>query len=596
MRRLPAALAALLLNTFAATASFAAPPPTAPGSAAPALSPASPANDAQKEEARSHFELGLSHFDRGEWSAALAEFMRARELYPTRSATKNAAVCLRKENRFDEALDMFEALDHDYADLSETDRALARQEIAELKRSVGTLAIHAAEPGASVTIDGRSRGNSPLPGPLRIGVGAHVVRVYKEGFVPFEVRVEISSGQAASVDANLRALTRSGRLRVVEQSGKTLDVVVDDAVVGKTPWEGNVAPGEHTVLLRGEGNLGTQPISAPVTAERDTPLTLSAEELDAGARIEPTPGGALVAVDGVAVGRGIWEGKLRPGPHRFEATAEGFLPAARQVVLATREREVFTLALDRDPTSPLWGTKARPHFVVELEGSFAVVPAAGGDLASSCTGACSSSPPAGGLGLIGAGYQLPQGLGFGVQGGYLGFAETVQGRPAQIVGPQLRSSDSGTLRDRISAGGLLLGASVSYHRGETWPLTLRLGVGAYLSTLRDDRSGDFTTSAGANPPNAPYSVSLSESHAATYLYAAPEARIGRRFGDHLELSLGVALFVLTALSQPSWTDEKLVLAAPAGHQGDGLGRFGTQTLTGAFVFAVAPGLAARYEF
>jgi hypothetical protein len=561
-----------------------------------AQAPPPPSADDLKEEARSHFDLGLSHFDHGEWSAALAEFLRARELYPTRSATKNAAICLHKERRFDEALDLFEALEHDYPDLSPTDRALADREITELRASVGALAITGAEPGASVSVDGRARGGIPLEAPLRLSVGSHVVRVFKQGFVPFERRVDVASGQAAALDAPLTALTRSGHLRVVEQSGKSLDVLLDSVVVGKTPWEGSVAPGEHTVALRGPGIVGTSPVSAPVTADTETPLTLVARDLDSSARIEPVPAGALVAVDGVAVGRGVWEGRLPAGPHRLEATALGYWPWTRDVVLVAQDRQLITATLDRDPTAPVWGTRARPHFAIGASGALALAPVFGGQVQQGCTGACTAALPVGGQGAVAATYQLPQGLGVGLEAGYLGFVQTVVGRTASIVGKTLRASDTGTADDRLTASGLSLGAALSYRRGETWLLTIRATIGAYVATVTDQRQGLFETSAQGQPADAPYAVGLSESHAVTYLYAAPELRIGRRLTDRLEIDAGVRLIVLTTPDPPSWTDQHPVLAGPAGTQGDGLGGFGTQTLTSSIVVVVAPGVGARLEF
>jgi hypothetical protein len=607
MRVASTSLGAAFVLSIAASATTAlaqpaATPPAVPASPAPSV-PSPPdehgATRAKRDEALTHFELGLTHFDREEWSAALAEFLRAREIYPTRSATKNAAICFRKENRFDEALDMFEALERDYPDLSDADRALAAHELAELRRSVGALFVRGGEPGASIIVDGRSRGTLPLAAALRVGVGSHVVRVYKEGFVPFERRVDIASQQPLEIVAALGALTRSGRLRVNEEGGAALDVVIDDAVVGKTPWEGTVTPGQHVVFLRGEGNVGTQPASAPVALDQVTPITLVAGNLDASARIDPTPGGALVAIDGVFIGRGVWEGRLRSGAHRIEVTAEGFLPVARDVVLRTNERQAFVVALDRDPGSPLWGHRSRSHFVVEVSGSFVLSPTLGGQVDGTCTGSCSATLPLGGLGVVGVSYQLPQGLGFGVQGGYLAFAQSVEGRPATISGPELipGASDHGTLNDRLTLQGLLLGGSVFYRIGDAWPLTLSVGIGAYLSSVSDERTGDFKTTVSRDvPPGTPYSVNLSESHGGTFLYASPEVRFGRRLGDHLELSAGVTLLVMAALSQPGWTDESEVRAGPPGKQGDGLGVFGAQTLTGAFVLAVAPGFGARYEF
>jgi hypothetical protein len=589
-RSLAAALTLLVLAALLVAGRAGAQTPPVP----PAPVQSAPPPDA-KEEARSHFELGLFHFDRAEWSAALAEFLRARELYPTRSATKNAAICLHKESRFDEALDLFEELERDYPDLSATDRALADREIAELRREVGALTVAGAEPGASIGVDGRARGTAPLAAPLRLSVGGHVVRVFKEGFVPFEEHVDVASGQATRLDVRMAALTRSGRLRVVEQTGKVLDVLLDNTVVGKTPWEGSVAPGDHSLQLRGEGGTGTPPVAAPVAEAVETPIALVAVLLDAALRVEPRPGGALVAVDGVPVGRGVWEGRLPSGPHRIEVSARGYWLATRDATLGAQDRQVLSIVLERDPTSPVWGQKARPRFAIALDGAFVVTPVDGGQVQSACSGACSGPLPVGGLGVVTATYQLPQGLGVGIEAGYLGFVQTLTHRSAQIVGSTLRASDAGTLDDRVAASGLLLGAALGYRMGDAWPLTLRLAAGAYVASVTDQREGLFRTSAQGQPADAPYAVGLSESHTAAFFYAAPEVRIARRLGERFEVDAGLKLLVLATPSPPAWTDQRSVLAGPAGTQGDGLGKFGTQTLTSSILVVLAPGIGARLE-
>src|SRR5262249_24288608 len=151
-------------------------------------------------------------------------------------------------------------------------------EMVSLRSFVGVLDIRGAEAGASVIVDGRNRGSAPTQ-PIRVNVGTHVVRVYKEGFEAFETRVDVPGGQAEVVAAKLAPLLRSGRLKVIERQGYVLDVVVYNAVVGKTPWEGPLAPGDHTVLIRGDGVIGTQPAIAPVQLNGVTPVTLVAETL-----------------------------------------------------------------------------------------------------------------------------------------------------------------------------------------------------------------------------------------------------------------------------------------------------------------------------
>jgi hypothetical protein len=580
------ALAAFVLSFVLATeVAFAQAPAPAPSSSA-AASP----DQAKKDDARAHFERGLGHFDRGEWSAALAEFLISRKIFPTRAATKNAAVCLRKEGRFDEALEMYEALLREFPDLAPADKQFADKEIEELRASIGTLEIAGAESGADIVVDGRSRGTYPLAAPVRVSAGSHVVRVYKSGFLPFEVRVDVAGRQNTVVSAKLAALTQGGQLRVTDQAGRVLDVVVDNVVVGKTPWEGTVAPGDHVVFLRGEGNLGTQPVAAPVRLNTATPLTLNAEELEASTRVDPTPGGASVAIDGVAVGRGVWEGKLRVGSHSIEVAAEGFLPSKRDLNLAKGQREVLVVKLERDPNSPLWAAQNPSRFIIELVAAGAFTPTLGGDIAG-CSSPCSSGLPLGGKGVLHAGYQLGSGLGFSIDGGYLALFSSVSDRAAQFF-PKSRPINNGTAADTLRLSGLTLGASAFYHRGETWPLTVRLGIGAFLGSVRDARSGPFVNSLGAA-----YNINATENDSATYLYATPEVRIGRRFGDHFELNVGLELMVMTALGQPKWKDTNQINSSSDPHvAGDGIGTFGAQALAGSFVFIVAPGIGARYEF
>ena len=328
--------------------------------------------EAKRSEARSYFEKGLALFEKEAWDAALAEFARSRRTYPTRAATENAAFCLRQLQRLDEALEMFEDM-LKFSKLPEAKRKTAEAAIAELHGQIGTLRIEGAEAGASIVVDGRYRGTVPLAGPLRVRVGTHEIRAFKEGSDPFGTTIEVKGKEDAVVQ--LRSLSTGGRLKVTEQHQRVLEVMVDGILVGKTPWEGPLSVGEHLVTLRGsldldaipecapsdetapEGKraaprrnveLGTQPVSVPIRLREVTKLTLMAEALDTSLRVEPMPGGASVSIDSVIVGRGAWEGRLRAGEHKVEVSADGFLPQTRQVSLERRNRQVVKIELPRD--------------------------------------------------------------------------------------------------------------------------------------------------------------------------------------------------------------------------------------------------------
>jgi hypothetical protein len=573
-RRAGALLA--LLGVFSSTLlSKTALAQTQPTPAAPAGAP----SESQQDEARSHFALGLSHFDREEWAAALVEFLKSRELFPSKGNTKNAAICLRKVGRYDESLDMFEKLLHDFSDLSPTDRTLAQTEIAELQASVGTIELRGAPTGATISIDGIDRGKAPLKGAMRLSAGTHNIRVTEEGALPFEARVDLAGKQNAVINVRLTALTQAGTLHVVEHAGGTFEVVIDGAVVGKTPWEGALAPGDHTVLLRGEGDVGTSPIHAVVRVNEVVNLDLPTEHLGPEINIKPQPASADVTIDGVDVGRGPWKGRLRKGSHQAVVKLDGYTP---YTLTFTIGETVSDLDVHLEP-AVIAGTRA--HVSLELDASLALGALWGGDLVSNCSGSCSGSLPIGFDGLFHGTYNFSSGFGLGIHAGYLLLNRSIDGR-ADTVTSLGRPPSAGTVKDALRLGGFAVGADAQFEIGNEWPLTLRLGIGALIASIKDSRTGNFVDS-----ESKAYSVDTAQSAGATYLYVAPEIRFGRRFGEHFELNIGTQLLVLAGLKTPSWDTTQTV-----GSGSDGIGTFPSESLSGGVMLALTSGIGAKYEF
>jgi hypothetical protein len=606
LRAQAAALLAVMTIELAAFAQAPATPPKAgeTGAAtneksAPASSPAETApapggaeaaptetevSEAVKQEARVHFQKGLALLREEAWGPALAEFMLSRELFPTRAATNNAAIALRRLQRYDEALDMFEALLREFTNLPANERTAAQRAIVELKGLVGTIEIVGAEPGSTISIGGQTRGEYPPVTPLRVPAGTHIVRVFKEGFEAFEGRAEVAGGVTVTLDAKMRKLSQSGRLKVTEQGGRSLDVLVDNVVVGQTPWEGSLAVGDHTVALRGKEKLGTQPVAAPVKPQGVTALTLRAEELDAAMRVEPTPAGARVAINAVTVGRGAWAGRLKSGTHRIEVAADGFLPVVRQVVLERGEREIVAVELQRDPNADFW--RKPPKLVLELDGSVALAPSFGGDVIDSCRSECSRSLGVGASAQLFGAYELGSGLQFGLTAGFLSIGQSATDREATLI-PNNLDPRPGTASDDLWVRGFLGGLTLGYHVGERFPVLFRLGVGGFLGSVRDDREGTFTTRTNAEFDAFP----VTTTDQMRYIFISPEARAGVRFAKNWEASAGIRALLLITPTQPRWNDQIELDAAS-----DGAGTYPADSLTGSFMVLLSPGLSVRYDF
>jgi len=567
-----------LVVVLAASVRVSAQPAPAPGDV--------PADqEAKKAEAKTLFEKGLKLYEQQAWDAALAEFMASRAAFPNRSATKNAALCLRSLGRFDESIQMFESLVREFPDLAEADRAFADRNITELRGLVGAVDVRVSEPGATIVVDGKSVGTSPAA-PVRASAGTRVIRVYKEGFFPFDTRVEIAGGQTKLVAVTLTPLKRTGRLKVTEQTGRSVDVVIDGVVVGKTPWEGATSPGDHTLVLRGAWNEGTPPVAASVGEDQTTPLVLLIEELPASLRVEPTPASATVRVDGVVVGRGIWEGRLRSGAHQVEVRADGYVPRSFQVRLDESQHRIVPADLESEVAARPVANGPPSKFLLEVDVAGALSSSFGGVASTGCATSCDRSLGAGISAIGHAGYELPSGIGFGIAAGFLSIGQKRNARPAELT-PIGRGPNTGQLDDALRLSGLVIGGSAGLHLGDRFPGLFRLGVGALIGSVSDDRTGNFETAAGT----AYDTGTLSDSSGATFLYLAPEARVGMRLGKHVELSAGVAAMVLIALGRPEWQNDAPVLAAE-----EGQASFGKEPLVGQAFVVLTPGLGARYDF
>jgi hypothetical protein len=412
-----------------------------------------------------------------------------------------------------------------------------------------------------------------------------VARVFKEGYEAFETRIDVAGGKLVSVQATMAKLKDSGKLRVTERSGRTLDVVVDGVSVGKTPWQGTLAVGDHTVMLRGKGKLGSQPSKANVRSQQLTQLALLAEDLDASLRIDPTPAGASVWINSVNVGNGVWLGRLKTGSHTVEVKAEGFVDSKQTVELERGKRETLRVELDRDEDAPRWQKPSK----WTLDGTAAVViaPTFGGDIADSCGDSCSNPIGLGGLALLHGTYEFGSGLGFGIELGYLIATKSVDGRDAQLTPRGYPSANTGVVNDDLRLQGFMAGATLGYHFEGKVPVQLQLGAGVLAGQLRDERRGVFNAEAGDTYEAFP----VADFHSATYIYIDPALRVGYLVSDNIELTAQVQALFLIGLSTPKW-DKGIEMNAGS----DGVGNYAEESLMGDFVGMVAPGLNLRYTF
>lgn len=114
-----------------------------------------------------------------------------------------------------------------------------------------SLTIVSMTRGAQVFVDDILHGEVPLPEPLAISAGqTHTVRVQKRGYAPLVETVLLSAGQSKELEADL--VPTGGILRVTSNVLRA-QVLLSGQALGRTPFDGDVPLGEHTLQIAAPG-------------------------------------------------------------------------------------------------------------------------------------------------------------------------------------------------------------------------------------------------------------------------------------------------------------------------------------------------------
>lgn len=593
--------------------------PLSPPNDPPAPAPSAVGDEATREEAKRKasgiFKEAKKLYDRGEHAAALSRYQATFRLYPNWQGLTSVGTCLVKLQRYDEALEVFEAALRDFAaNLPPATKRSALEQVSLMRTVIGGISVTGAEVGATLVVDGRLRGEHPTPGALNVVAGPHLVRVYKEGFALYEQSVEVEKGQTETLSVKLERLPAdAGRLKIEETGGIKMEVVVDGVPVGQTPWEGPISPGEHSVVLRplpepkppsacgtpppimtqaaeGQQSLATSPMRVVVKPRQTVGVKLKAERLDAAIRIWPVPAAASVLIDGGVVSRGGFEGRLTPGEHVLKVEAAGYFSETQKINVPAGELKELKVSLRKDYNSPVWAEQ--PRVLLELSGGAALSPSFGGDIATGCTGTCKQGIAAGGRVALRGGYELSSGFSLGATASYLGMQQSTTGRATTLLPYTEGSPSAGIANDTVSLQAFLVGPYAAYRLGERFPLHLGLAAGVGLSSVSDRRTGLFGESA-IGP--------VVQSGFYTWLFVEPEVRVGMRVLERLTLGISISGLFLYAPSAPQWNESMRI--SPHGNAlgltpelEQRAGRFSAETVMGSTMVAITEGVSVRYEF
>lgn len=360
--------------------------------------PAAAQDDPARAEARVHFQRGLELYDDGDLSAALSEFEEAYRISPNPRLLYNLGQVHAELGHAVEAADAYDRFLREADGIDAELRADAERELARARSRIGRVTVTVSVPGARIWIDDVERGSAPLPEPVAVSAGEHLITVQAAGHEALRHRFRIAGGASLAVELALVPSGSRGASLRIESHVPGVEVRVDGISMGITPLDATVpvSAGAHRV----EGlRDGYEPYAVEVVA---------ADGSEARVVIQTRPDPGAPASSRAALRLAI------PDPSSTLRIDGDVLPAAPSVEVPLGLHDVELRVADREPVVvrvdvPAEGYELTPAYVWTPDARAERLSAASGQralgLAGMVTGAVMLVAGAVGLGATLAWYE-----------------------------------------------------------------------------------------------------------------------------------------------------------------------------------------------
>ena len=164
-------------------------------------------DEAARQEARALLREGNALYEKGDYAAALDRYKGAYGKLQSPKILLNIGTTLRRLNRDGEAAEAYELYVRRITpEVTAEKRAQVREALHEIDQKMGRLRIEVNVEGATVRLDGESRGASPLERPVRVDPGLHRVEGERDGYQPDTKDIEIAAGEERLVVLRLELI------------------------------------------------------------------------------------------------------------------------------------------------------------------------------------------------------------------------------------------------------------------------------------------------------------------------------------------------------------------------------------------------------
>lgn len=319
---------------------------TLPSALALALAVGSARADDTADEADLQFELGNAAYRDRNYLVALEHFLASNRLVPNRNVVYNIARAYEQLGRYADAHRYYtQALD---GETNAAARESVRQALVRIAPYVAVLRVVTEPPGATIYIDRRDLGpRGQAPRAMAFAPGRYRILAELEGYEPASSEpVELRIGQ--EVPVTLRLTRILGRVRVDgAQRGAAVHVDGEQGpVVGTIPCEFELPPGRQRLFVTAEG-YQTATETVDVVARGEVSVRVDLTPLTGSVLVNADEAGALIEVDGRAVGFTPAVISPQVGTRRVRISLPGFRSVDREIRVRTGEQERIEVSLTR---------------------------------------------------------------------------------------------------------------------------------------------------------------------------------------------------------------------------------------------------------
>jgi hypothetical protein len=169
---------------------------------------------------------------------------------------------------------------------------------ANLSASTGSISVSSIPPGATIILDGTTRGITPanLTG---VSTGIHSLVLKKSGYDDYSANVTVNSGKTTIISATLAV---SNGLVSINSTPSGATIILDGTTRGITPASfSDVSVGKHTLVLKKSG-YDDYTTTVTVSSGKSTRVSATLVVSTGSINIRSTPSGATILLDGMTRG------------------------------------------------------------------------------------------------------------------------------------------------------------------------------------------------------------------------------------------------------------------------------------------------------